>query len=516
MRRLAVLSLVILLVVTAGVAPATLTLSSPVEAQSQPTPMADWRQYDADEELEIDDSDGLNDEELDAVVSRTMVRVEETRGIEFEERPSVRLITREEFQTELPDRGGNPSHEAVAFQNGKYQALFLVGDDENALDAREKNLGTAVGAFYSPANEEIVVVSDSDPARLNELTLAHELVHAYQDQRWGLANYDEETSDGRNAQLGLIEGEAVYVENLYEDRCEADWECMMPPDAGSDESTPSSQPANVGVLLLDFQPYDSGPTFVETAHRSGGWDAVDALHDAPPETAEQVIVPDAYPEDDPREVRIEDTNSGDWERVEPGDAPNNDQLGMGAITTMFVNPLYDSGGQEWVVPADEWFTSQNDPPEYGMFNYDSEYATGWDGDRLHIYENGDELGYVWKLAWDTPADAETFVSGFDELLAYWSAERVESDTYVVEEGGYDGAYHVAVEGDTVTITYAPDIESLTAVSEAAQPGTDASAPETATDDDREGPIDIRVLLEFGVVATTLALVLGAYLLVRRR
>ena len=528
MRRLAMISVVLFVAVTAaalgvGVEPT----ANAAEAQSQTQqpesePEPDWREYDPDDELGIDDAEGLDDEELEAVVSRAMVRVETIRDVEFEERPPVSVITREEFQNEHGSLGPEPTDERAAFENGIYRALFLAGNDEDAIEARAENQGTAVSGFYSPASGKIVIVADGDQPRMNEIILAHELFHAYQDQRWGLASYDADTRDGRNAEHGLIEGDAVYLETLYDRRCGEEWECVIPPGEETEpgEGDQPERPANIGILLLDFQPYDDGPEFVETLHERGGWGAVDAVYDSPPTTTEQVIAPEAYPNEEPREVDIDDDHGTEWDRVRPNDRPDHDRLGMAAITTMFVNPLYDSGGDEWIVPSDDWFTSEpgEEQPPYGALNYDSEYATGWDGDRLHVYRDGDgRLGYVWRIAWESSADAATFLEGFDELLAYWGGERVESDTYVIEEGGYEGAYHVDVGGggDVVTVTHAPDADGLTAVYADAEPGRGDPVPEEAdgTDEPADEPDD--ELPGFGPVAVIGALLAAGYAAVRR-
>lgn len=520
MRRPAVLlvALAFCLLAAGSAAPLAPTPVEPASAQSQE---ATWGQYEPDDELGLGADDELTEEELEAVVERSMVRVEEVRDVEFEERPPVTVVTREEFREEYAGMGAEPTEEQAAFENARLQALFLVGGDEDAADVQAENLDASVAGFYSPATGEIVLVSDGEQARVDEITLAHELFHAYQDAEWGLAGYDRATQDGSGADLGVVEGDAVYVETLYAERCEVDWECVIPEGAepGADEEAGPEQPANVGLLILEFFPYDAGPAFVEHVHERGGWDAVDALYEEPPATAEQVIDPAAYPDEEPREVTIEDSHSGDWERIEPEVGPDHDRMGMAAITTMFANPLYDSGGQDWVLPADDWFAYEGtEPPAYGAFDYGSEYATGWDGDRLHAYADGDELGYVWTLAWDGPEDAETFAGGFDELLEYWGGERVEGDTYEVDEGGYEGAYHVAVEDDTVTITHAPDVDALADVSADAEPGTDEGAPEPDAEepDADEDDAGSEELPGFGIGAALAALVFAGYLLVRRR
>jgi len=64
-----------------------------------------------------------------------------------------------------------------------WEALFVVGEDENASDAIDSVYGGAVSGFYSPADDRIVlVVPEGEDPQINPSTLAHELVHAMQDQ----------------------------------------------------------------------------------------------------------------------------------------------------------------------------------------------------------------------------------------------------------------------------------------------------------------------------------------------
>lgn len=515
MRRLGAVPVAALFVLaTVALAAPLISPSEPASAQAE----TDWSGYEPDADLAINASDGLNDTELEAVVSRAMVRVETVRGISFENRPPVTVVTREEFRTEYAGRGSDPTDNQSTFRNAEYRALFLVGGDEDAAAVQAENRNTSVAGVYTPSTGEIVVVAEGDQPRVNEPVLAHELFHAYQDQRWGLENYDARLHDARNAELGLIEGDATYLETLYQQRCESgEWGCVTPAAATDPgESDRPQQPANTGLLLLSFQPYDDGPAFIETIRDGGGWGAVDALYGDPPTTAEEVIDPDAYPDETPRGVTIEDDSSDEWDRVRPENRPDHDRLGMAAITTMFVDPLYESGGTEWIVPADEWFAYEGEnPPPYGALNYDSTYAAGWDGDRFQAYEREDgAVGYVWRLAWDSPEDATTFVDGFDELLDYRGADRIESDTYVIDGGGYEGAYHVAVEDDVVTITHAPDTDSLSNVRAAAEPGTeDVPAAGNDSDGQQGGESDWP---GFAVALVAVVVVVGAALLAARR
>lgn len=513
MRRSAAVPVVVVFVLaTVALVVPLISPSEPARAQTD----GDWQGYEPDDELVVNASDGLNDTELRAVVSRTMVRVETIRGVTFEDRPPVTVVTREEFRTQYGGSSSNLTDSRATFRNAKYRALFLVGDETNVTAVRAANRNTSVAGLYAPSTGEIVVVTEGDRPRVNEPVLAHELFHAYQDQRWGLASYDAPTLDGRHAELGLIEGDATYLETLYQQRCEnGEWECVTPTaGTASGESDSPAQPSNMGLFLLSFQPYDDGPSFIETIRERGGWTAVNALYENPPATAEGVIDPDAYPNETAREVTVEDTSGDEWSRLKPENRPNYDRLGMAAISTMFVDPLYESGGQDWIVSPDEWFTYQGQtPPSYGALNYNLTYAAGWEGDRFYAYEREDgAVGYVWRLAWDSPGDANTFLDGFDELLAYRGAEQVANDTYVIDEGGYDGAYHVAVEDTAVTITHAPDTDALSGVCAAAAPGTGDPAVGNDSDTRQSG----KSQPGFEVALAAVVLVVGAVLLALRR
>ena len=530
----------------AGVAAASPIASTPADEASTAVALdheddhADWREYDSDEELDVDNSDGLNETELEMVVSRSMVRIEEIRGLEFQERPEVTVVTREEFQGEFEGLMREPTDEQAAFHNAKHKALFLVGEDEDSVAVQGENRNVSVGGFYSPETEQLVIVSDSEQPQMDEVILGHELIHALQDQHFNLSEYDQRTRDGYSAQNGLIEGSASYVEYEYRQLCEGDeWQCVTPPEEEpGGEQNPEREPANFGLLLLDYQPYSDGPTFVDHLHEDGGWERVDAAFDNPPRTSQQIIDPERYPDDEPRDVTIEDSQGEEWDRLRPDERPDHGRMGMAAISTMFVYPLYHSEGQHAIVSRDEWFNYDENGQQLDDFdplNYDTKYATGWDGDRFHAYENGDgDLAYVWRIAWESPGDAETFVDGFDQLVEYWGGERVAEDAYEVDDGGFAGAYHVSVEDDVVTIVHAPDVETLTDVHEDAEPtvaedddepADDESADdeETTPEDDNESADDNETTPDddepempgFGVVAAVVAALLAA-LLARRR
>ncbi|USZ69520.1 Hvo_1808 family surface protein [Halorussus salilacus] len=425
--------------------------------------------YWYNETINVTPEDGLNESELDKVVARSMARVERVRGLEFDERVPVEIQTREEFRAEQGNRSMSPDRRV--FDNTKFESLFMIGEDTDSIAVQNSNSGSAIGGFYSPSEEKIVVVSENATTpQLNEITLSQELFHALQDQKYDLTSFNQSTRELHNAKDGVIEGDGNYVDYLYERRCTQEW--------GGDCLTPQSQPgqgdglANMGPYLLKFQPYSDGPAFVEEVYEEGGWEAVNALYEDPPESTEQVIHPDKYGEDDPAEFSVPDRSGDGWERMTFDGRPNYASVGEAGIFSMFMYPYYDSEGQTQIVPAQEFFNINESTGELRSFdplNYESDYSEGWDGDKLVVYTSDtteqNETGYVWKSVWDSEADAEEFVEGYREVLDYNDATEVDGreNTWRIEGEAFGDAFYVHQDGDTVVVVNAPTVEDLPGV-----------------------------------------------------
>jgi len=434
--------------------------------------------YWYNETIDVTPEDGLNETELDTVVARSMARVERVRQLEFEEQVPVEIQTREEFRSSRNDRS-MPENRRV-FDNVKFESLFMINESTDSIAVQNRNSGSSVGGFYSPSENSIVVIADSGNAstpKLPELTLAHELTHALQDQKFGLGKFNQSTRELHNAKDGLIEGDANYLEHLYSERCENTWNepCLTP----SSSSGSGGDIANMGAYLIKFQPYSDGPAFVEGVHQRGGWEAVNDLYENPPASTEQVIHPDEYGEDQPTDFSIEDRTTDGWERLEVEGRPNYGSVGEASIFSMFMYPYYASQGQNQIVPARDFFNMKEGSDELRSLdplNYNSSYSDGWDGDRLAVYTNDaaaeNETGYVWKSAWDSEEDASEFVEGYTKLLQHNGAQKVDGheNTWTIPaDEAFNDAFYVQQRGDTVVVVNAPSVEELSNVRQGAAP-----------------------------------------------
>ncbi|MEF8787004.1 MAG: Hvo_1808 family surface protein [Haloarculaceae archaeon] len=382
--------------------------------------------YWYNDSIEVDESDGLSEPELRIVVNRSMARIEQMRGLEFNESVPVEIINRSEYRQNQPFEA-NATHSK--WNNQVWEALLLVGEDRNISAVFEDAYGSAVLGYYSPSEDRIVIVSNSDEPKVNRGTLVHELVHALQDQQFGLGDAPD-TQDAQLARNGVVEGEATVIERRYNEHCEGEWSCI--------ESFPSgSGGGNIdrGVITVITYPYAVGPSFVEAIEQRGGWNAVDDLYDDYPTSTEQVSTPSLYPDEEPVDVSIPDRSNSEWSRFDHD--PVADTAGQASIQVLFQMNGDASGG------------------------YTGPVSDGWGGDTLVPYQNGDQYGYVWELAWDSRADAREFHDAYRDALASHDA-RVEGDTvYVVpESSAFGDAFRVTRDGNRVRIVNAPTVDDL--------------------------------------------------------
>ncbi|WP_306055302.1 Hvo_1808 family surface protein [Natronococcus wangiae] len=498
--------------------------------------------YWYDDELPVDErEDGVvEDDELEAVVYRSMARVEVIRGLTFEDDVPVEVVSREEYRenddTFLDDAGDEERLQL----NVNTEALFAVDRNTDATDEQEALYGGAVDGYYEPSTDQVVIVSENpETPELNEVVLGHELLHALQDQHFDLASYERETIDQDNAKNGLVEGDAVRVETEYEDRCAAEWDCTLP-DGGA------TAPPDLNWVMYTtiFQPYNDGPDYVghlleqsqaqsassdstgegsEPGERDD-WDAVDAAYDDPPASSSEVIRPGEDRE--PADIEVEDRSNDEWRQLEIDGEVASETYGEAGMVAMFAGDAHDRT-QPSVIGQDDFFAE-----DLQGYDYDQPYTDGWAGDELVTYvtdeatETDDpaaaaaHAGYVWETEWTSSEDGQQFVDGYLQLLDLHDAEAVDGyqDTYVIDDE-YPGAYHVDRDGESVTIVRAPSVDELPNVDSGAAPeGEDTleiedADPETTDDDGGDAPGDgSNAIPGFGVpvavAAVAIALLAG--------
>ncbi|MBX0304370.1 Hvo_1808 family surface protein [Haloarcula salinisoli] len=414
--------------------------------------------YWHNDSLDVDNTDGLNDTELSAVVNRSMARIEYVRGLEFEENVSVNTVSRAEYRNQ--SGSGSYGDALRTFDNAKFEALFLIGEDDSSIEVQESTLGDSVLGYYSPSLDEIVIVTNSETPRIGEKTLSHELVHALQDQQFGLEG-NASTRDALQGRNALIEGDARTVETAYLNRCGSSWSCVR---VGQSSGGGGSSDLHFGVFYMIYFPYSDGTSFVAELRDRGGWRAVNDAYDDIPEGAREVTTPTDYPEWEPREVTLPAPPSDDWERVRPSadrDRPDYATVGPSAIAATMAYTVVDEYNTSSSVVS-RFALGDRDTVDTDPYNYDLSGTSGWDGGRMQVYTKDGETGYVWRTAWTDEQSAEAFATSWERVIQHWGGERTADGNWVIaEESPFGDAVAVHVEGDTVTVVNAPTEAELT-------------------------------------------------------
>jgi hypothetical protein len=171
----------------------------------------------------------------------------------------------------------------------------LIGDE---MDVAGVMLSTAL-AFYSPETREIVIIDRGEPlADLDaDALLAHELIHALQDARHNLIEFDSRAleTDGRLAAASVVEGEATLYQLMlllayrgigFDTRA---YRAIFADTASSAEAG-ALEAGSPLVTAGSIFPYTYGARYMAEAWLQGKALAIDALFQAPPSSSLQVML----------------------------------------------------------------------------------------------------------------------------------------------------------------------------------------------------------------------------------
>jgi hypothetical protein len=351
-----------------------------------------------------------------APVATIARRVEQIRGLHFKRPPVPAEVSPAQAQRDgLEDL--DRSYPA-AQRHADEEVLKLVGLLQPKIDLRHVSatvFGQGVAGYYDPRTKRLRIVRGAQTTNrfLEEITLAHELTHALEDQRFGLGLADTSGSDDAAlARLALVEGSATAVMFTYAERHFTSDQTLGGLFAGLGQDTGDLPPFVEAQLLF---PYLAGQRFVQELYRTGsnGWSLLNtADHFRPPASTEQVLHPQKYlAVEQPDRVRLDARRvlGKGWRRLAAG---------------------------TW----GEWAT--------GELLGDPGAAEGWGGDRYELWQQPggacpapcrqhDALVMRWR--WDTRRDAREF----DTILREWLAKQ-------------PGPSATVARGRNVTLALAPE------------------------------------------------------------
>lgn len=317
------------------------------------------------------------------LVARMLRHVEAARGLESKkavpgvllDRPALIAQVKAHVVKELPP-------EAIR-DEGLELALFGFIPTKFDYESAEYDLlQDQLAGYYEPADGTMYMASDLGDQEA-EATLAHELVHALQDQRWNLGDrskYRPGDGDRSESVSALAEGDATSAmfDVMIARAAPGSGKTAvdLPDDvfaeqirAGMNEGPSAKAPHVMRTSLA--APYIYGTLFVHALRRQGGWAAVNRAWDDPPTTTEQVLHLDKWQAHE-QPVKIA--------------APTFATLGPGWKVSD-----EDSEGELGLrLALEEW----TDPKTA------ADLSAGWGGDRGVLLTNGDRAAFAWRLEYD--------------------------------------------------------------------------------------------------------------------
>ena len=329
------------------------------------------------------------------MASEIKARVEATRGLQPLADVPIRIIDQQEAAADLLEPLKEEDIERIGAEELLLKRVGLLPQEMDLLATVEGLLGTDVGGYYRPTEGDIAVVAalldQEDDAALRWI-LAHEYVHALQDQHFGIDAVKDAAAPGdeQSAVVALAEGDAVLL------TVEMALSGALPASPTAAEQAALAEGTGLDALPPLMQremlfPYLDGTDFVERAWNNGGWSAIDEIWLDPPTSTEQIMHPALYPDEQPIPVHLPDVAG---------------MLGDG-WTAGFDSVMGEL--RVGVFVADDESFEMRLPTRVAVTLPNAEAATGWGGDRI-LTIDGPEGAWVvvWQTAWDTPQDAGEF------------------------------------------------------------------------------------------------------------
>lgn len=360
------------------------------------------------------------------VIAELMDELPQIRGFDFTEPVIAEPVDQSEIAKDLTEYADIAyPKEQMARRSLAWDTIGVIPEGTSLRDSYEEYGSSQVIGYYDTLTGTLKFIGSADPSPLERITLAHELTHAIDDQRFGLEKLDVLASECRDeeaaAAVALVEGNATYFMLKWAQTfLTPEEQVQVGIEAATQDVSTGDVPPFVNDLLA--WSYNQGLQFVTTIEVDGGLEAIDAAFADPPTSTEQIIHPERYPNDAPTPVDVPDLGPA---------------LGQGweDLDVMTV-------GEEWLQLA---LGLRQDRTQ------SSQAAAGWDGGTYRAWTDGEQVAVVLSTVWDSEQDASEFATAMISWL---------------DEGGDIGAV-VGPDGTSVKVLFASDEATLQALRTAA-------------------------------------------------
>jgi hypothetical protein len=325
------------------------------------------------------------------VAGEAIPRIEEVTGLKFKSDPKIEARSRDDvraflekrFREDLPD-------EEIAGSGTAYRRLGLLPDSLDLRAFMLDLLTEQVVGYYDPETKVLYVVDEAPPEQAS-IIIAHELVHALQDQYMSLDSLQllRGDNDRQIAAHAVVEGQATIVQ-IQSMLGGADIATALPGgwdrvrdmirESSSQMPVFATAPRIIQETLIF--PYLSGAEFMRTFQqlRPG-----EAPYGDLPRSTEQIVHSRAYFSERDAVTRVTLPSP----RVGRSRYQNN----LGEFETRIF--LYEH-------------VKEQSSAVRG--------AAGWDGDRYMVIDTPRGDAFAWVTVWDSPVEAAEFTEVLDRAI----------------------------------------------------------------------------------------------------
>lgn len=335
-------------------------------------------------------------DDMRAVIDELVAFVEEERGLDFKEPVDVALLEDDDFRAKLLEEEADP--EEIEKTKRVLVALGLIDEDLDLEETIDGLLGDAVAGFYDPETKELYV-RGGDPTPYVRQVIAHELVHALQDQHFDLDRPElEDLDDEQELAFGtLVEGDAERVDTAYIESLPADERRAAEREENAQAAGGDMADVPFALLYSLAFPYLVGPDFTEALLDAGGQARLDTAFASPPKTSEHVLHPESFLAKEPA---LEVAPPGaEGELVDEG------VMGEAGVYLLLAPLLGESRA--------------------------AEAAEGWGGDRFVAWADGRRTCFRMRIVMDDPADRMELQSALKRWAAKQEDATIEGDAPLI-------------------------------------------------------------------------------------
>jgi hypothetical protein len=382
----------------------------------------------------------VDPEALQRFTDEVLADVARIRGLEpkspiqkgVRSKDEIRSFIIERIESEYPP-------ERIAVEEKLLKMLRVIPDDMDLHGFMLDLLTEQIAGYYDPYTRTFYI-ADWIPLEMQKPVMAHELVHALQDQHFGLEQFLEpvEGNDDRTlARSALIEGEGLLVMLAYTleplgrgvleigDLVALNRAQM--PAMEAQYKIFAGAPAYLKETLLF--PYTYGAGFLQHFLLGNDWSDLSRLYEDLPESTEQILHPEKYFGDRDRPVEVDLSGRRPPEPWAPIYANVLGEFTLSLVLGRFLD-------EESAKRA----------------------AEGWGGDAIELFSSASgRHALLMATVWDSEADATVFARSVVAMLerkhpsVSWKRRSASGGERIMEAATDDVGIEVRVKEREVTV-----------------------------------------------------------------